>query len=93
MTIAHSPRTSQATPVTPALADTAPTFLTNAEAAAHLKLSPRTLEKKRVLGGGPRFRKHGHCVRYTLADLDAWSASYTFDITSDPEYTERHAGR
>src|SRR3546814_10235394 len=34
-------------------------FLTNAEAATWLKLSPRTLEKQRVLGGGPPFRKIG----------------------------------
>ena len=31
-----------------------PEFLTNDEAAAFLRLSPRTLEKQRVLGGGPR---------------------------------------
>src|SRR3546814_18002039 len=31
-------------------------FLTNAEAAAWLKLSPRTLEKLRVIGGGPPFQ-------------------------------------
>jgi hypothetical protein len=32
-------------------------FLANSEAAAYLNLSPRTLEKLRVVGGGPRFRK------------------------------------
>ena len=36
-----------------------PEFLTNDEAAAFLRLSPRTLEKQRVLGGGPRYRKFG----------------------------------
>ena len=34
-------------------------YLTNDEAAAFLRLSPRTLEKQRVIGGGPRFRKFG----------------------------------
>ena len=30
-------------------------YLTNDEAADYLRLSPRTLEKQRVLGGGPKF--------------------------------------
>ena len=30
-------------------------YLTNDEAAEYLRLSPRTLEKQRVIGGGPRF--------------------------------------
>jgi hypothetical protein len=30
-------------------------YLTNDEAADYLRLSPRTLEKQRVIGGGPRF--------------------------------------
>ena len=34
-------------------------YLTNEEAAMFLKLSPRTLDKFRVLGGGPKFRKFG----------------------------------
>jgi hypothetical protein len=29
--------------------------LTNDEAAEYLRLSPRTLEKQRVIGGGPKF--------------------------------------
>jgi len=28
-------------------------YLTNDEAAEYLRLSPRTLEKQRVIGGGP----------------------------------------
>ena len=31
-------------------------YLTNDEAADYLRLSPRTLEKQRVIGGGPKFR-------------------------------------
>ena len=45
-----------------------PEFLTNDEAAAFLRLSPRTLEKQRVLGGGPRYRKFGASVLYALGD-------------------------
>jgi hypothetical protein len=61
-------------------------YLTNDEAAAFLRLSPRTLEKQRVLGGGPRFRKFGRRVMYALADLEAWAESRAFGMTSDPGY-------
>src|SRR3989344_5386621 len=43
-------------------------YLTNDEAAVFLRLSPRTLEKQRVIGGGPRFRKFGRRVMYAVAD-------------------------
>ena len=36
-----------------------PRFLNNAQAAAYLNLSPRTLEKQRVIGGGPGSRQFG----------------------------------
>jgi hypothetical protein len=67
-------------------------YHTNEEAAAFLRLSPRTLEKQRVQGGGPRFRKFGRRVMYALADLEAWADARRFEMTSDPEYAE-HAGR
>ncbi|HCF5866358.1 helix-turn-helix domain-containing protein [Pseudomonas aeruginosa] len=67
-------------------------YLTNDEAADYLRLSPRTLEKQRVIGGGPKFRKFGRRVMYAVADLDAWADARSFDATSDPEYAERHAG-
>jgi hypothetical protein len=66
-----------------------PAHLTQEEAAKHLHLSPRTLEKYRVIGGGPRFRKLGTLVRYTLRDLDEWSAARTCESTSDPAYSTR----
>lgn len=88
-------------PVRPASAHTAtlqspetahpPRYLTNDEAAAYLRLSPRTLEKQRVIGGGPRFRKFGRRVMYARTDLDAWADSRSFEATSDPEYAERHS--
>jgi len=83
-------------PLRPA-ADAAPTppppqrYLTNDEAAGYLRLSPRTLEKQRVIGGGPTFRKFGRRVMYAMADLDAWADQRSFEATSDPEYAERHA--
>ena len=67
-------------------------YLTNDEAAEYLRLSPRTLEKQRVIGGGPKFRKFGRRVMYTVADLDAWADARSYEATSDPEYAERHAG-
>jgi Helix-turn-helix domain len=77
----------------PAPATVHPTrYLTNDEAADFLRLSPRTLEKQRVIGGGPRFRKFGRRVMYSVADLEVWADARTFEATSDPEYAERHAG-
>lgn len=58
-------------------------FLDTAQAAFYVGLSRRTLEKMRVVGGGPQFRKHGRYVRYHIDDLDAWSASRAKSSTSD----------
>ncbi len=68
-------------------------YLNNDEAAAFLRLSPRTLEKQRVIGGGPRFRKFGRRVMYAIADLEAWADSRSFEMTSDPRYAEQCAAR
>ncbi|NWK95804.1 hypothetical protein DM806_08965 [Sphingobium lactosutens] len=57
-------------------------FLTNSEAAEFLRLSPRTLEKQRVVGGGPPFRKFGRRVLYAQADLQKWAEDRRFDNTS-----------
>jgi excisionase family DNA binding protein len=65
---------------------TASRYLTNREAAEVLRLSPRTLEKLRVNGGGPRFRKFGSRVIYAREDLEAWANARVCESTSDPEY-------
>lgn len=70
-----------------------PEFLTTDEAGAFLRLSPRTLEKQRVLGGGPRFRKFGARVVYAAADLRAWADSRAYGMTSDPGYVQRDTVR
>jgi predicted DNA-binding transcriptional regulator AlpA len=63
---------------------TTPTrFLDNREAAAFLNLSPRTLEKMRVEGSGPRFHKFGSRVRYAVVDLERWANARAYDSTSD----------
>lgn len=59
-------------------------FMDTKTAAAYLGLSPATLTKWRVFGGGPRYRKHGRLVRYAISDLEAWSAAGQRSTTSDP---------
>jgi hypothetical protein len=77
----------------PAQTTQAARYLTNSEAAEFLRLSPRTLEKQRVIGGGPRFRKFGRRVMYALIDLEAWADARSFEMTSDPDYAEQHTAR
>ncbi len=66
-------------------------FLKTVECADMLRLSPRTLERMRVLGGGPRFVKAGPGVRakvlYRLSDITIWTAAHSFASTS--EYVAR----
>lgn len=90
------PRTAAAAAPQPAAVPHSPPnpeFLTTDEAGAFLRLSPRTLEKQRVLGGGPRFRKFGARVVYAAADLRAWADSRAYDMTSDPGYVQRDSVR
>lgn len=69
-------------------AKSASRYLTNEEAAAYLKLSPHTLNKKRVIGGGPKFRKLGSRVVYAIDDLESWIEARACDTTSDPRYAQ-----
>ncbi len=46
--------------------------LNTPQSAKFLTLSPRTLEKWRLTGGGPPFRRLGRRIVYRLADLRAW---------------------
>lgn len=48
---------------------------TTDEAAARLRANPRTMERWRVDGYGPRFIKIGLKVFYRDSDLDAWLES------------------
>lgn len=47
-------------------------FLTLQEAAAYLRLNPRTLDNMRQRGTGPLYSKHGGRVRYHRDDVLAW---------------------
>jgi predicted DNA-binding transcriptional regulator AlpA len=53
------------------------------QAAAFLKLSPRTLERHRTDGTGPLFVRLGRLVRYRETDLRAWVEKAVRTSTSD----------
>ncbi|MGD9827284.1 MAG: helix-turn-helix transcriptional regulator [Hyphomicrobiaceae bacterium] len=63
------------------------TLLTTVEAGEYLRMSPRTLEEKRVDGTGPRYFKLGPGKRakvvYRIEDLEAWLAQHQFGSTSE----------
>jgi excisionase family DNA binding protein len=58
-------------------------LLTTEEASRLLSVSPRTLERLRLSGGGPAFYKCGRLVRYRQDDLDSWIASHQRHSTSE----------
>ena len=68
-------------------------LLTTEEAAERLCLSARTLERYRASGEGPKFRKIGRWVRYTVADLEAWIESRKRSSTSDDDGGSEGNGR
>jgi predicted DNA-binding transcriptional regulator AlpA len=51
-------------------------------AAYYLGLGKSTLDKFRVVGGGPRYVKVGRRVLYDPADCDAWVATRKQNSTS-----------
>ena len=57
---------------------------TTAQAADYVNLSPRTLERYKVTGEGPRFVKLGRRVLYRREDLDEWIERGLRRSTSDP---------
>jgi predicted DNA-binding transcriptional regulator AlpA len=61
-----------------------PRFLRTPEAAQFLSLSYRTLEKHRLYGTGPKYRKIGARVVYAVEDLTAWADRGAKRSTSDP---------
>lgn len=66
-------------------------YLTTEEASEVVRLSPRSLERMRADGSGPRYLKPGRGVRarvlYRVADLEAWLEQAVFSSTS--EYGDR----
>jgi predicted site-specific integrase-resolvase len=63
----------------------APTVLLDAhDVATRLKgVSPRTLERWRVTGQGPRFIKVGHRVLYRETDVEDWLDQQTRVFTHE----------
>jgi hypothetical protein len=64
-------------------------YMATEPAARYLGLSPRSLEKMRLTGAGPVFRKFGRRVLYAMEDLEAWAQAQRRRSTSDPG--EQHA--
>ena len=67
--------------------------LNTREAAAWLGLSPKTLERYRVSGEGPDFRKSGSRVRYLLEDLEKWASARRWTSTSEERAARRRKRR
>ncbi|MEM7048135.1 MAG: helix-turn-helix domain-containing protein [Acidobacteriota bacterium] len=58
-------------------------FLRTPEASDFLGLKRSTLERWRVDGGGPPYRRHGRAILYAREDLQAWSDARTAHSTSE----------
>lgn len=59
-------------------------LLTTGEAAELTRLSKGTLNRLRVIGGGPKYLKIGpRKVYYRRSDIDAWLAERVYGSTSE----------
>lgn len=52
-------------------------------AAKYLGMSKSNLEKLRVFGGGPKYLKLRHLVRYRVQELDEWMNARLVASTSE----------
>src|ERR1700741_3568283 len=68
-------------------------YLRTPEVARMLGVSNRTLEKHRTHGTGPRYRKLGGRVVYTIADVPAWADVGLRQATSDQGKGVIHAAK
>lgn len=59
--------------------DSKDNILTENQAAAVLKVSPRTLQAWRCTGKGPRFLRLGRTIRYRMSDLIEFTQSSLVD--------------
>jgi hypothetical protein len=66
-------------------------LLTQTETSGVTRLSPRTLERMRVTGRGPRFTKPGGGGRvfYWRSEVEEWIAAGERSSTSDPGADEQ----
>lgn len=51
-------------------------WLTQIELAQRWDISPRTLERWRVIGYGPNFTKIGHLVRYSVDEIEQYEKDH-----------------
>ncbi|MBC6718680.1 helix-turn-helix domain-containing protein [Aurantimonas sp. DM33-3] len=58
-------------------------MMTEQEVADRQKRSIKTLQNQRVTGFGIPFLKLGRCVRYRLADVEAWEEAQRRQSTSE----------
>lgn len=59
-------------------------YLRTKDAAAYLGIGQSTLERKRIEGTGPQFRRLGaRIVTYAVDDLDAWANENVLSSTSE----------
>lgn len=70
-----------------------PRYLRTPEVARMLGVSNRTLEKHRTHGTGPRYRKLGGRVVYTIEDVQAWADVGLRQSTSDQGNGVIHAAK
>lgn len=60
-------------------------YLRTPAAAEYLGLGQSTLERKRIDGSGPQWRRLGaRVVVYAAEDLDAWASKQVHFSTSEP---------
>ena len=64
-------------------------LLNTAEAAEIFCLSPRTMERLRTIGTGPRFIRLRGSVRYRVEELQRWIMSREVGSTSETTETDR----
>ncbi|MFN3701591.1 MAG: helix-turn-helix transcriptional regulator [Alphaproteobacteria bacterium] len=60
-------------------------FLNQTELSRRWKISPRTLERWRWLGTGPRYHKIGGRVVYRNSDIEEFENSRNFTSTMDEQ--------
>ena len=59
-------------------------YLRTKDAAKYLGVGQSTLERKRIEGNGPKFRKLGQrIVVYAIEDLDAWASQEIRNSTTE----------
>jgi hypothetical protein len=58
-------------------------FVDENRGAKHLGVSPRTMQRWRMTGTGPRWFRIGRLAKYRIPDLTAWAEAQARTSTSD----------